>query len=225
MRVVVLGHTSLTNEAYDLFDELNYEFDWPVNQVDELVEFAGRNCYLSFDKPNPATRTNKDYIALNIIGKSHESVFEHGHVTFYVDGISRNLLLELERHRHISYSVLSTRYVDPQKYSTVLHPGLVDKDLVADAENLDAAARALSKKIYDQLRSQGSSPKEARTVARSVLLGSTETKIVVSGNIRAWRYVIKMRMDESADPEIRMFATGVLKRLREVAPHSVQDIV
>ena len=47
---------------------------------------------------------------LKIIDKGHESVLEHINLTFRVDGISRALLQELARHRHISLSVRSTRF-------------------------------------------------------------------------------------------------------------------
>ncbi len=40
----------------------------------------------------------------------HESVFEHLTYTFKIKNISRALLQELARHRHISLSVMSTRY-------------------------------------------------------------------------------------------------------------------
>ena len=42
--------------------------------------------------------------------RGHESVIEHINLTFRVEGISRALLQELARHRHISLSVRSTRY-------------------------------------------------------------------------------------------------------------------
>src|SRR5690606_39660260 len=54
-----------------------------------LVEFAGRACYQSWRKPNPATATNAGYLA-HILESGHFSVLEHGSVTFYITGVSRS---------------------------------------------------------------------------------------------------------------------------------------
>ena len=55
-----------------------------------LAEFAGRACYQSWKKPNPATATNAGYLQ-HILEVGHYSVLEHGSVTFYVTGASRSL--------------------------------------------------------------------------------------------------------------------------------------
>src|SRR5262249_31490582 len=75
-----------------------------------LAEFAGRACYQSWNKPNPATATNQGYLR-HILDVGHLSVLEHGVVTMYLTGVSRSLTHELIRHRHFSYSQLSQRYV------------------------------------------------------------------------------------------------------------------
>ena len=74
-----------------------------------LAEFAGRACYESWSKPNPATATNAGYLR-HILEVGHLSVLEHGTVTMYLRGVSRSLTHELIRHRHFSYSQLSQRY-------------------------------------------------------------------------------------------------------------------
>jgi thymidylate synthase ThyX len=67
-----------------------------------LAEFAGRACYQSWGKPNPATATNAGYLR-HILEVGHLSVLEHGTVSFYLTGVSRSLTHELIRHRHFSY--------------------------------------------------------------------------------------------------------------------------
>jgi len=51
---------------------------------------------------------NRKYIK-KLIELGHESVLEHFNFTFYIEDVSRALLQELARHRHISLSVESTR--------------------------------------------------------------------------------------------------------------------
>ena len=65
--------------------------------------------------------------------------------------------------------------------------------------------------------------KQARQAARSVLPNATETRLVVTGNYRAWRHFVAMRATEHADVEIRRVAIECLRQLRDVAPNVFGD--
>ena len=57
-----------------------------------------------------------------------------------------------------------------------------------------------------------------------MLPNATETRIVVTGNYRAWRHFVAMRASEHADVEIRALAVACLRELqREVAPNVFAD--
>ena len=195
-----------------------------------LAEFAGRACYQSWSKPNPATATNAGYLQ-HILEVGHLSVLEHGSVSFYLTGISRSLTHELIRHRHFSYSQLSQRYV-PERDAAMVEP-----DVVADDPELHALfteAAAASVKAYEELlagleRRFADVPnktlrrKQARQAARAVLPNATETRIVVTGNYRAWRHFIAMRASEHADVEIRDLAVECLRQLQREVPNVFAD--
>src|SRR5690349_18341294 len=198
-----------------------------------LVEFAGRACYQSWSKPNPKTATNAAYIG-HIIDVGHFSVLEHASVSFYITGISRSCTHELVRHRHFSYSQLSQRYVPEHDAEVVVPPGLEDDpDLVeiftAAADASRVAYIELLNRLEANLADQpggGSAVlrrKQARQAARAVLPNATETRIVVTGNYRAWRHFIAMRASEHADVEIRRLAIACLRELLDVAPAVFAD--
>ena len=65
--------------------------------------------------------------------------------------------------------------------------------------------------------------KQARQAARAVLPNATETRIVVTGNYRAWRHFIAMRASEHADVEIRRLAVECLRQLADTAPAVFAD--
>ncbi|AEJ95085.1 ThyX-like thymidylate synthase [Mycobacterium phage Jordennis] len=195
---------------------------------DELAEFAGRNCYRSFHRPNPATEENEDYLK-HILDVGHESVLEHATATFYIE-TSRSVLTELERHRHLSFSVVSQRYVDPTPLG-VHWPPVINQLPELDrayAEDTLLGAHQDAKQAYDALmlifQANGLPRKQAREAARSVLPNMTNSPMVVTGNHRTWRYVIKARWHEAADAEIRELAGELLRQLREIAPNTYQDI-
>ena len=195
-----------------------------------LAEFAGRACYQSWTKPNPATATNAGYLR-HIIEVGHMSVLEHGTVTFYITGISRSLTHELIRHRHFSYSQLSQRYV-PEKHAAMVEPSVIAANPELHARFLAAADASVA--AYNELLAgleahYADEPsatlrrKQARQAARAVLPNATETRIVVTGNYRAWRHFIAMRATEHADIEIRELAVECLRQLQKTTPNVFAD--
>lgn len=192
-----------------------------------LAEFAGRACYQSWNKPNPSTATNAGYLR-HILEVGHLSVLEHGTVTFYLTGVSRSLTHELIRHRHFSYSQLSQRYV-PERDAAMVEPDVIAEDPELHKKFVEAtetSVRAYTELLEGLERKFADVPtavsrrKQARQAARSVLPNATETRIVVTGNYRAWRHFIAMRATEGADIEIRWLAVECLRQLQRVA-HNV----
>jgi thymidylate synthase (FAD) len=195
-----------------------------------LTEFAGRACYQSWAKPNPRTATNAAYIR-HIIDVGHFSVLEHASVSFYITGVSRSCTHELIRHRHFSYSQLSQRFVPEYEAQVVVPPGIEGDDelqeiLIAAADASRAAYSELLAKLAAKFADQPNAVlrrKQARQAARAVLPNATETRIVVTGNYRAWRHFIAMRASEHADVEIRRLAIECLRQLVAVAPQVFSD--
>ncbi len=81
----------------------------------------------------------------------------------------------------------------------------------------------LEAKFADQPERRRIRRKQARQAARAVLPNATETRIVVTGNYRAWRHFIAMRASEHADVEIRRLAIACLRQLVDVAPQVFAD--
>lgn len=214
--------TVLNEESIRLFDSAEGGTD-----PEKVIEFAGRACYQAFHRPNPATAAIPGYIG-NIIAQGHESVLEHSSATFYIEGASRNLTHELIRHRHLNYSELSQRFVNVSETEFVLPPAfsehLDDAALEALGKVTSAVREAYVKSVEYLQDDKGLPRKQAREAARSVLPGNTETKIVVTGNFRAWRDVLKKRLDPAADAEIRIMCEHILVGLLAVAPSVFTDI-
>ncbi|MBQ1026597.1 FAD-dependent thymidylate synthase [Micromonospora sp. C95] len=195
-----------------------------------LAEFAGRACYQSWKKPNPATATNAGYLA-HILEVGHLSVLEHGSVSFYFTGVSRSFTHELIRHRHFSYSQLSQRYV-PERDAAMVEPTVIAEDPELHkrfVEAAEASVRAYNdlleglERRFADVTNPTLRRKQARQAARAVLPNATETRIVVTGNYRAWRHFIGMRATEHADVEIRELAVECLRQLQRVAPNVFAD--
>jgi thymidylate synthase (FAD) len=196
---------------------------------ERLAEFAGRICYMS--QHNPAQRPTAEYLE-NIKKQGHGSVLEHAVYVLLVEGISRSCSHELVRHRAgFGYSQLSQRYVDESHAAFVVPPAILgDAALEADWERQVTEAQGSYVRAVEGLMERHAwvgdkmhRRKMAREAARSVLPNATETKIVVSGNVRAWRTMLELRCGEGAELEIRRMAIACLRVLQDAAPAFFSD--
>src|SRR5947207_1050106 len=109
--VYLVGRQTVQDAELDRF-LADHGVSWQTDTEvagEQLVEVAGRLCYMSFAKPRPGG--NKTYLG-HILEVGHGSVLEHAVWDFIFVGVSRSLTHDLIRHRHMGYSQLSQRYVD-----------------------------------------------------------------------------------------------------------------
>lgn len=234
--------TLLARQQYLGAPHINWKSDSDI-AAEEVTEFAGRLCYLSFGENAgivghqsiKGRSTNEEYLE-NILKVRHGSVLEHGVWTMLFEGVSRSLTHELVRHRTLSYSQLSQRYVDESEVSFVKPPEIAVKSeeyilwRASCGRTLDDY-KLLLQKVSDNIQNEPSvtmKKKRARQTARSLLPNCTETKIVVTGNARSFRHFLEQRGAPGADREIRSLAVQVLQILQIESPsifgdYTIQD--
>lgn len=174
-------------------------------EITEKIEIAGRVCYQSEPKGDP-----EKFIRM-IIKRGHESVLEHGSLTFKVK-TNRAIANEIVRHRLASYSQESTRYV---KYDDI---EFIPGERLKGSYAVDMLSR--SEDAYRFLTNQEFKPEEAR----DILPNATATTLVMTMNFRELRHFLKLRLDKAAHPQIRELAGMILEILKEKYPVFVEDI-
>lgn len=221
--------TVLARPTFSTPDHLAVQWVGESTDGERLAEFAGRLCYMS--QHNPAGRSTRDYLE-NIKKQGHGSVLEHASYSLLLEGVSRSLTHELVRHRAgFAYSQLSQRYVDESDAAFVLPPAMVGDEALtaawrAQVESAQESYVALVGSLMERLgwvADKVHRRKMAREAARGVLPNSTETKIVVTGNARAWRTMLELRSSEAAELEIRRAAVAILRVLSAEAPAFFSD--
>lgn len=221
--------TVLARPSFSTPEHLPVQWQGESNDGEKLAEFAGRLCYMS--QHNPAGRSTREYLE-NIKKQGHGSVLEHANYSLLLEGVSRSLTHELVRHRAgFAYSQLSQRYVDEGHASFVVPPAIVGDEALETAwrtqvEGAQTAYVALVSQLmerYGWVADKVHRRKMAREAARAVLPNATETKIVVTGNARAWRTMLELRSSEAAELEIRRLAVAVLRVLSSEAPAFFSD--
>ncbi len=223
-RVTVLARPAFTEAAH-----LPVQWQGESTDGERLAEFAGRLCYMS--QKNPAGRSTREYLE-NILKQGHGSVLEHANYSLLLEGISRSLTHELVRHRAgFAYSQLSQRYVDESEAAFVVPPAIIGDEALETAwrTQVESAQKTYVSLVEDLMQRYAwvsdrvHRRKMAREAARGVLPNSTETKIVVTGNVRAWRTMLELRCGEGAEQEIRRMAIMVLRTMQHEAPAFFND--
>jgi thymidylate synthase (FAD) len=221
--------TLLARPAFIEPDHLRVNWLGESTDGEKLAEFAGRLCYMS--QRNPASRATREYLE-NIKKQGHGSVLEHANYSLLLEGVSRSLTHELVRHRAgFAYSQLSQRYVDESEANFVVPPAIVGDETLEKEwrEQIDAAQKSYVRLVehlmerYGWVADKVHRRKMAREAARGVLPNSTETKIVVTANARAWRTMLELRSSEGAELEIRRCAVAIVKLLSRESPAFFSD--
>lgn len=221
--------TLIARPSFTVPEHLTVNWIGESTDGERLAEFAGRLCYMS--QHNPAKRQTREYLE-NIKKQGHGSVLEHSNYSILLEGVSRSLTHELVRHRAgFAYSQLSQRYVDESEANFVMPPAIVGDEALErtwreQVEVAQAAYVALVAELMERYGWVGDKVhrrKMAREAARAVLPNATETKIVVTGNTRAWRTMLELRSSEGAELEIRRMAVAALRLLQQEAPGFFSD--
>jgi thymidylate synthase (FAD) len=189
--------------------------------AEAIIEQACRTCYLSFPRYDPPKST--DELIKKILGKRHFSVLEHATATFRILGGSRAFTHELVRHRFISPSQESQRYVcyaDKPGRKKTTDFRCVIPETIKNAQISDEPASALYEEailkcyeLYEKLLDVGVPPEDARYI----LPNATVSQVVITANFRELRHFFCVRTSPKAHWEIRRIALDMLRIMKKEA--------
>lgn len=187
-------------------------------QAEDVIERACRTCYLSFHRYDPPSSTEE--LIKKVIKKRHHSVLEHASATFRIKGGSRVFTHEMVRHRLMSPSQESQRYVEygKTKEFEFVTPPSIEASSFKDRFNKTALEL---KDFYEEMVKAGV-PKED---ARYILPNATVSEIVVSANFRELRHIFEVRCVPRAHWEIREICLEMLKIMKKEAPVVFWDFI
>lgn len=238
MEVTLLAHTQLAKTLTYDFDD--YEFTC-VGQVlaspslegvtdGQVVALAAiRQCYSHKTAEEVLISESEKYFGdkgqegkrlfNHIVKSGHTSTLEHINFTFAIEGVSRSLLAQLTRHRHMSFSVQSQRYVKLSSesrsggFNYVIPKSVEEKGFDAIYEYRFMMSN--SQDQYDRLIELGIPQEDAR----SVLPNAATCNLVMSANFRTLLdFYNKRKPGNGAQHEIATLAEEIKNRVIEVEP-------
>lgn len=195
---------------------MHVELLYHTPDPERAIATAARLCYAPVGASElmetmPEERVKS--VLSTIMGSGHFSTLEHASYTFAIEGVSRALTHQLARHRIASFNQQSQRYVKFKNgLEVVTPPSIADNDephVVFD-EAIKACLEA-----YDALLNAGIPAEDARYL----LPNASETKIVVTMNVRELLHFFNLRCCNRAQWEIREMAHKMLELARPTAPY------
>lgn len=247
MNVTLLAHTQL---AIDMKNKIESENDFmspdfDINTGDlidegvtdgQVVALAAiRQCYSHKTAIEVLETESEKYFGergkegerlfRQIVSSGHTSTLEHITFTFAVENVSRALLAQLTRHRHISFSVQSQRYVKLSSdsrsggFDYVIPRKLLDVEVYTP--QIDAFEKAMwaAQDSYNKLIEMGVPQEDAR----AVLPNAAATNLVMTLNLRtALEFYAKRKPGNGAQNEITQLAEAIKNEITAVEPWTVK---
>lgn len=238
-KIYILASTHLESglEDYLKDQKISWRPSSKTTDVENLIEFSGRNCYESWSKEDGTfenknisrVREGNDIYISNILKSGHGSVLEHCTVTFLIE-LSRVATHELVRHRvGTAFSQSSDRYIRCDNIP-IYAPDIIQDNIDAyrvfqDAViNIEKSIKKLES-LYDIDNIKDFETKKILTSAfRRIAPSGKMCKMVFTANHRAIRHLIELRTSKHAEIEIREVFSLIAQEMKKRYPNIYQDM-
>lgn len=187
----------------------------PENML-KTVYTACRTCYSANAPINIYNSTDDEDKMLQlierVISSGHFSTIEHIQVSFAISNVSRACTHQLVRHRHMSFSQKSQRYVKEKGQFDYIIPPTIEKnpELKERFENFMSEISNL----YTEFTEAGIPAEDARFV----LPNAAASSMVASLNLREMIHLANLRLCTRAQYEIRNLVKKMCEELTKEEP-------
>jgi thymidylate synthase (FAD) len=170
------------------------------------------------------------------ISRGHWGIFEHPTAFFAIEGVSRDMMAQITRHRHMSFDVQSMRYVDfddaefsvPEsaESNSVTTPPHMGSDM-SSVQKSDTVNSADVMEIqyqqcldtYNKLVDGGMDKEQAR----KVLPIGTKVNMTMSANLRSLMHLFDLRVSGAAQDDTISLARKIKNETEKWAPLTMKQ--
>ncbi len=198
------------NEKFPLVSLISMPED-----VLKTIYTACRTCY-SADYPINIWEADGDRekmlnLVKKVLASGHQSTIEHCHLVFSISGVSRACTHQLVRHRHMSFSQKSQRYVKEKGQFEYITPPTI-KGSAFEAEFDEFMQKTAE--FYSKLTENGIPAEDARFI----LPNAASSSMIASLNLRELIHLANLRLCTNAQLEIRMLTKKMCDKVIEREP-------
>lgn len=182
----------------------------------KTIYTACRTCY-SADAPFNIYQSTDDEEKMlklieRVISSGHFSTIEHIQVSFAISNVSRACTHQLVRHRHMSFSQKSQRYVKEKGQFDYIIPPTIEKNPELK-EKFEKFMGEIAN-IYTEFTEAGIPAEDARFV----LPNAAASSMVASLNLRELIHLANLRLCTRAQYEIRILVKAMCDELLKEEP-------
>ena len=182
----------------------------------KTVYTACRTCYSAMSPvdmyENDADEEKMLKLIRNVVASGHHSTIEHIQVSFAISNVSRACTHQLVRHRLMSFSQKSQRYVQEKGQFDYLIPPKIEKNPELKEKFISFMGEISDK--YQEFVNAGIPAEDAR----AVLPNAAASSMVASLNLREMIHLAQLRLCTRAQYEIRMLVKGMCEELTKQEP-------
>ncbi len=182
----------------------------------KTVYTACRTCYSAMSPvdmyENDADEEKMLKLIRNVVASGHHSTIEHIQVSFAISNVSRACTHQLVRHRLMSFSQKSQRYVQEKGQFDYLIPPTIEKNPELKEKFISFMGEISDK--YQEFVNAGIPAEDAR----AVLPNAAASSMVASLNLREMIHLAQLRLCTRAQYEIRMLVKGMCEELTKQEP-------
>lgn len=231
-----------------------YELPPHANDAENIIATAGKLCYDSFGKDGRAVDAHiRSLVGQNhesVLEHVHVGLLITGVSRGCSHEIVRHRMFNYSQ-RSTRYTaeddaaiVLDPYYADIYERSIGDEPAWCattkpERDLLETFLNSARAALREYRRTVDAMMQTSETEREMKCLpnnprdyrkwvrgkARQLLPHALETRLVMTGNLRAWRHFLLMRTSRHAEAEIRRLAEAIFDVIRDAAPTVFEDLV
>ncbi len=204
--------------------ELEVELISIPNNMLDTIYTACRTCYsadgaVEIFKNLTDDKEKKLNLIKRVISSGHYSTIEHIQLTFAINNVSRALTHQLVRHRHMSFSQKSQRYVKEKGEFDYIIPKPIENNPEL-CQKFEDFMKEISTK-YQEFIEAGIKAEDAR----AILPNAAASSIVVSVNLRELIHVANLRLCTRAQLEIRQLLKKMCELVIEREPWLGEHLV
>jgi len=182
----------------------------------KTIYTACRTCY-SEEYPQEIYQNAQDEekmlkLISRVISSGHYSTIEHIQITFAISNVSRACTHQLVRHRHMSFSQKSQRYVKEKGQFEYLTPDSILRNNELLEKYNDFMAQTAE--LYAFFLENGVKAEDARYI----LPNACASSMVVSLNLRELIHLANLRLCTRAQKEIRILVEKMCKEILKEEP-------
>lgn len=186
------------------------------NNIIKTIYTACKTCYsakLPYENYLNAPDDEKMLSLIKrVIGSGHYSTIEHIQLTFAIQNVSRACTHQLVRHRHMSFSQKSQRYVKEKGEFDYIMPKSIENNPEL-AKKFEEFIQNTSN-LYQEFIEAGILAEDAR----SILPNAAASSLVASLNLRELIHLSNLRLCTRAQAEIRSLVKAMVDEVIKKEP-------